>query len=146
MDISIGCHFVFDVPTATHAVVLVEPHVDEEARVVAPRFEVEPAVPLSGYLDRFENHISSRAPFGLVLLFQLAMPSEVPGYVLGVARYRFVKYLVILGLVELPFAVGTVHLGASFIEQRSWVLIAIGGAGIGLTTWAIYTLQKRISG
>lgn len=97
-------------------------------------------------LDRFENHISSRAPFGLVLLFQLAMPSEVPGYVLGVARYRFVKYLLILGLVELPFSIGTVHLGASFIEQRSWTLIAIGAAGIVLTTSAIYMLQKRLSG
>lgn len=96
-------------------------------------------------LDRFENHISSRAPFGLVLLFQLAMPSEVPGYVLGVARYRFLKYVLILGMVELPFSIGTVQLGASFIEQRSWVLIAIGGAGIVLTTWAIYTLQKRLS-
>ena len=96
-------------------------------------------------LDRFENHISSRAPFGLVLLFQLAMPSEVPGYVLGVARYRFVKYLLILGMVELPFAIGTVQLGASFVEQRSWVLVAVGGAGIVLTTWAIYTLQKRLS-
>jgi len=96
-------------------------------------------------LDRFENRISSRAPFGLVLLFQLAMPSEVPGYVLGVARYRFVKYLLILGMVELPFAVGTVQLGASFVEQRSWVLVAVGGAGIVLTTWAIYTLQKRLS-
>ena len=97
-------------------------------------------------LDRFENRISSRAPFGLVLLFQLAMPSEVPGYVLGVARYRFLKYVLILGMVELPFSIGTVQLGASFIEQRSWVLIAIGGAGIVLTTWAIYTLQKRLSG
>jgi len=96
-------------------------------------------------LDRFEDHISSRAPFGLVLLFQLAMPSEVPGYVLGVARYRFVKYLLILGMVELPFAIGTVQLGASFVEQRSWVLVAVGGAGIVLTTWAIYTLQKRLS-
>ena len=36
VDISIGCHFTFDVPTATHAVVLVEPHVEEESRVVAP--------------------------------------------------------------------------------------------------------------
>jgi len=96
-------------------------------------------------LDRFENRISSRAPFGLVLLFQLAMPSEVPGYVLGVARYRFAKYLLILGMVELPFAIGTVQLGASFVEQRGWVLVAVGGAGIVLTTWAIYTLQKRLS-
>jgi hypothetical protein len=25
------------------------------------------------------------------------------------------------------------------------VLVAVGGAGIVLTTWAIYTLQKRLS-
>ena len=55
VDISIGCHFVFDVPTDTHAVVLVEPHVDEVARVIAPQFAVEPAVAMSSYLDRFAN-------------------------------------------------------------------------------------------
>jgi hypothetical protein len=38
-----------------------------------------------------------------------------------------------------------VQLGASFVEQRSWVLVTVGGAGIVLTTWAIYTLQKRLS-
>ena len=96
-------------------------------------------------LDRFENRISSRAPFGLVLLFQLAMPSEVPGYVLGIARYQFLKYILILGMVELPFAIGTVYLGASFLQQRSFLLFTIGAAGIALTTWAIYTLQKRMS-
>jgi uncharacterized membrane protein YdjX (TVP38/TMEM64 family) len=96
-------------------------------------------------LDRFESRISSRAPFGLVLLFQIAMPSEVPGYVLGVARYQFLKYTLILGMVELPFAVGTVYLGASFLERRTSMLLAIGALGIALTTWAIYTLQKRLS-
>jgi uncharacterized membrane protein YdjX (TVP38/TMEM64 family) len=96
-------------------------------------------------VERFENRISSHAPFGLVFLFQLAMPSEVPGYVLGLGRYSFPKYLVILGMVELPFAIGTVHLGASFLEQRTAMLLAIGAAGVALTTWAIYTLQKRLS-
>jgi uncharacterized membrane protein YdjX (TVP38/TMEM64 family) len=96
-------------------------------------------------VDRFEHRISSRAPFGLVLLFQLAMPSEVPGYVLGVARYSFLKYIVILGMVELPFAIGTVQLGASFLERQTVVLLAIGALGIALTSWAIYTLQKRLS-
>jgi uncharacterized membrane protein YdjX (TVP38/TMEM64 family) len=96
-------------------------------------------------LDRFEHRISNRAPFGLVFLFQLAMPSEVPGYVLGVARYALIKYVVILGMVELPFAIGTVQLGASFLQQRTALLIAIGAIGIAATTWAIYTLQKRLS-
>jgi uncharacterized membrane protein YdjX (TVP38/TMEM64 family) len=96
-------------------------------------------------VDRFEHRISNRAPFGLVLLFQLAMPSEVPGYVLGIARYSFWKYIVILGMVELPFAIGTVQLGASFLERRTVLLVAIGALGIALTSWAIYTLQKRLS-
>jgi transglutaminase-like putative cysteine protease len=56
VDISIGCHFLFDVSTDTHAVVLVEPHVDEEARVVDPQFSIEPRIATSSYLDRFANH------------------------------------------------------------------------------------------
>lgn len=103
------------------------------------------ALTSSDALDRFENRISSRAPFGLVLLFQAALPSEVPGYVLGLARYHFFKYLLILGMVELPFAIGTVYLGASFLERRTFMLIGIGAVGIAFTTWAIYTLQKRLS-
>lgn len=103
------------------------------------------ALTSGGALDRFEHRISSRAPFGLVLLFQVAMPSEVPGYVLGVARYAFLKYILILGMVELPFAVGTIYLGASFLEQQTLALVSIGAVGIVLTTWAIYTLQKRLS-
>ena len=37
--------------------------------------------------------ISAKATFPLVLLFQLAVPSEIPGYVLGALRYHFGKYL-----------------------------------------------------
>ena len=96
-------------------------------------------------LDRFENRISVRAPFGLVLLFQVAMPSEVPGYILGLGRYRFSKYVLVLGIVELPFAIGTVLLGASFLERRTLLLLSIGAIGLAFTTWALYTLQKRLS-
>jgi hypothetical protein len=30
-----------------------------------------------------------------------------------------------LGMVELPFAIGTVQLGASFVQQRSYMLLAL---------------------
>jgi uncharacterized membrane protein YdjX (TVP38/TMEM64 family) len=49
-------------------------------------------------LDRFTSRISSRTPFGLVLLFQVALPSEVPGYALGLLGYPLAKYLLALGL------------------------------------------------
>jgi uncharacterized membrane protein YdjX (TVP38/TMEM64 family) len=98
-----------------------------------------------GALERFEQRISTRAPFGLVLLFQIALPSEVPGYVLGLVRYTFAKYLLVLAIAEIPFAVGTVYLGASFLERRTVLLIAIGITGALFCGWAFHALQKRLS-
>lgn len=99
----------------------------------------------SAALARFEDRISTHAPFSLVLLFQLALPSEVPGYVLGLVRYKFPKYVAALGLAELPFAVATVYLGASFLERRTFVLLGLGAAGALFSAWAFHTLQKRLS-
>ncbi|MBI3896180.1 MAG: VTT domain-containing protein [Acidobacteria bacterium] len=95
-------------------------------------------------LERYEDRISHRAPFSLVLLFQLAMPSEVPGYLLGFMRYHFWKYLGALALAELPYALATIYLGASFIEQRKYVLIGVGAAVAAFSGWALYTLHRRI--
>jgi uncharacterized membrane protein YdjX (TVP38/TMEM64 family) len=96
-------------------------------------------------LTRFESRITARAPFGLVLLFQFALPSEIPGYVLGLARYNFGKYLLALGLAELPYAVGAIYLGESVLQRRVMVLVAIGVAGALLAAWALRTLQKRLA-
>jgi uncharacterized membrane protein YdjX (TVP38/TMEM64 family) len=96
-------------------------------------------------LARFENRITARAPFSLVLLFQLAMPSELPGYLLGLVRYRFLKYIAALGIGELPYALGTVYLGESFVERRTTVLLALGVGGALAIAWAIQLLQKRLS-
>ena len=96
-------------------------------------------------LARFEARMSTSAPFGLVLLFQLALPSEIPGYVLGLARYNVFKYLLALGLAELPFAIGTVYLGESFLERRLLTFLALAACGGLLSAWALHTLQKRLS-
>jgi uncharacterized membrane protein YdjX (TVP38/TMEM64 family) len=95
-------------------------------------------------LARYEERISRGTPFGLVLLFQLAVPSEIPGYVLGLARYGLRRYLLVLALAEIPYAVGTVYLGASFLEQRTTVLLGLGAAGILLGLWAFHLLRKRL--
>jgi uncharacterized membrane protein YdjX (TVP38/TMEM64 family) len=95
-------------------------------------------------LTRYEERMSRHAPFGLVLLFQLAVPSEIPGYVLGLARYGLRRYLLVLAIAELPYAVGTVYLGASFLEQRPLVLVGLGVFGILFGVWAIHTLRRRL--
>jgi uncharacterized membrane protein YdjX (TVP38/TMEM64 family) len=102
------------------------------------------ALTSSAALARFEHRLSARTPFGLVLLFQIALPSEVPGYVLGLARYPFAKYLLALSIAELPFAVGTVYLGASFLQRQTTLLIAIGCTGAVLSAAALYRLKRRL--
>lgn len=94
----------------------------------------------------YADRTSRNAPFGLVLLFQLGLPSEVPGYVLGLVRYRFAKYVLALGLAELPYAVATVYLGASVLQRRIPLLLGIGVVVALFSASAFYTLRKRLSG
>lgn len=94
-------------------------------------------------LHRFERRLQRDAPFGLILLFQLALPSEIPGYVLGLTRYRFLKYLLALSIAELPYTVVTVYLGASFIERRSGVILAAAVTLVVLSVGALYIWHAR---
>jgi uncharacterized membrane protein YdjX (TVP38/TMEM64 family) len=81
---------------------------------------------------------------GLVLLFQLAVPSEIPGYVLGLARYGLRKYLMVLALAELPYAVGTAYLGESLLKQRTVLLLGLGALAIFVSAWALHVLRRRL--
>ncbi|MGK2859315.1 MAG: TVP38/TMEM64 family protein [Thermoanaerobaculia bacterium] len=94
-------------------------------------------------LRRYEGRLSQRARFPVVLLFQLALPSEIPGYLLGLLRYPFWLYIGALAIAELPFAAGAVSLGKSFL-RRDWpALAAVGIVGIALTAWAVTAWHRR---
>ncbi len=98
-------------------------------------------------IAKFEEHLSGRAKFIHILLFQAALPSEIPGYVLGILRYRFWIYLAALGIVELPYALGTVYLGASFLERESVTLILVGVVGVlaSVLAYRLYRDRTRSS-
>jgi uncharacterized membrane protein YdjX (TVP38/TMEM64 family) len=81
--------------------------------------------------------------FPTVLLLQFALPSEIPGYLLGILRVRFRIYLAALALVELPYAVGTVLLGESIVQQRAEWLLVLGAAAVGVAAIAAYLLRSR---
>jgi len=99
----------------------------------------------SSAFHRLESRVQSDTPFGLVLLFQIALPSEIPGYVLGLVRYSFPRYLLSLALAELPYTVATVYLGESFVERRSSMVLAVGLAVATLSVGAFYMLRKRLA-
>ncbi|HEX2835074.1 MAG TPA: VTT domain-containing protein [Thermoanaerobaculia bacterium] len=90
-------------------------------------------VKIHGYERRAKRLVSFRH----VLLFQLAVPSEIPGYVLGLAGCRFRTFVIAMALGELPFAVGAVYLGESFLDRNYALLLAIGITGIAFS-WMMF--------
>ncbi len=74
-------------------------------------------VTINGSIAAYRQKLSPKTEFIIVLLFRLAMPAEIPGYVLGTIRYDFWKYLFATALAELPFAMLTVYAGEAFLEK-----------------------------
>ncbi len=105
---------------------------------------VEALLP-AGTLGRYERRIPENPPFGFLVLLQLAMPSEVPGYLLGLLRLPFRRYLAALAIAEAPYAVGTVYLGASFLDRRLPLLIGLGAAGALLMAISVRALHRRLA-
>lgn len=95
-------------------------------------------------LARYESRVGTHAPLGLVILFQLGLPSEVPGYLLGLARYAWTRYLLALAIAELPWAVLTVLLGTTVLERRVPVLVGVGAVAAVLSGAAFVALHRRL--
>jgi uncharacterized membrane protein YdjX (TVP38/TMEM64 family) len=93
-------------------------------------------------LASWESQVSERTRFIHILLFQAVVPSEIPGYVLGILRYRFLLYLTALGITEIPYAVATVYLGESFLKGESTVFILVGMGMIVLATF-LFQIHRR---
>ena len=80
----------------------------------------------------WESQLSERTRFVHILLFQAVVPSEIPGYVLGILRYRFLYYLAALAITEIPYVLGVVYLGESFLKGQSTVFLLLGAAVLAL--------------
>jgi uncharacterized membrane protein YdjX (TVP38/TMEM64 family) len=93
---------------------------------------------------RYEGFVT-RARWPLVLLFQLALPSELTSCILGLAGYPFARYLLIVMFAELPFAAMAVYLGDAFLKQQA---LAFGGtlAAAGALTAIAWRVLRRHTG
>lgn len=90
----------------------------------------------------WERKLSARARFVHILLFQATVPSEIPGYVLGILHYRFSWYLTALAITELPYAIATVYLGESFLEGEGTMFILLGIVIIVLGAFLFRVIKK----
>ena len=96
-------------------------------------------------LAPYEQRIARDTPFGVVLLFQLALPSEIPGYVLGLMQYPLRRYLLALAIAELPYAVGTMLLGEAFVQRRIGLLVSLGAVAALAGVLLARALRRRLT-
>lgn len=71
-----------------------------------------------GKMRTWLSTIDKRVDFGTALVFRVAMPSET-GYIFGIVKYSFYKYMLITLLAEVPFAILTVYAGDQ-LTNSSW--------------------------
>lgn len=100
-------------------------------------------------LEKYEKFLSKRMKFWAVLLFCIAVPSEVPGYLFGGVHYPFLKFVAAIAIAEAIYAVGLVVVGESVaVAKPIPLLAAVGillviGVAAGL---ALRAARKRASG
>ena len=95
-------------------------------------------------IANWRYQVQGRTRFVHILLFQAAVPSEIPGYVLGILRYNFPLYLTALAITELPYALAAVYLGESFLKGQSLVFILLG-IGMILASAFVFQLYRRLA-
>lgn len=93
---------------------------------------------------RYETFFRERARWQTILLFRVALQSELPSYVLGALRYPFPKYLPMMVLAELPYVIFVTYLGQSLIERNGMIFVVALVLGVSLTVVAFRALQREM--
>ncbi len=93
-------------------------------------------------VDSWQNYVHERTKFIHVLGFQAVIPSEIPGYLLGILHYPFLLYLLALGLTEIPYAIAVVYLGDAFLVGRSTVFLLAGAGLIALAAFLLHIYRR----
>jgi uncharacterized membrane protein YdjX (TVP38/TMEM64 family) len=96
-------------------------------------------------IDFYRRRIPADGAFPLILLLQIALPSEIPGYLCGILRVPFRTYALALAIAELPYAIGTVMIGDSLLQQRTGLLLSLGVLGAVISGYALRRLRRRLS-
>ena len=97
-------------------------------------------------LEGYQQFVSKRMRFWQVVLFCIAVPSEIPGYLFGSLHYPFLRFLAAIAIAESIYAIGLIVAGDSLVSARPLrLLVTVGvmiiiAAGAG---WLLRSMRKR---
>lgn len=92
--------------------------------------------------EYYKNGVSAQTNFLTVLIFRLAMPTEIAGYILGTIKYNFTKYLIATTLAETPFAFISVYSSEALLEVNKNKFIFFIFLTIALIGAMLYFFKK----
>lgn len=95
-------------------------------------------------MQAYERRIPRSSSFWTAFLVQLALPSDVLGYVFGLVAYPRGAYFAALLLAELPYAFGTVFLGAAFLDRQYPLLLAAAAVAVAIFAWQWWMHARRL--
>ncbi|MDP3993411.1 MAG: VTT domain-containing protein [bacterium] len=94
-------------------------------------------------LDSWIHKIANQMEFYLVLLFRLATPSET-GYIFGILRYHFWKYLLVTTLAELPYGIFIVYASEAFVNREKEIFFILAAIAVLMVGVLFYLFRKRL--
>lgn len=92
----------------------------------------------------YREKLTTRSQFWFVLLFRLAIPAEIPGYVLGSLRYSFGKYLLATSISEFLVAVIAVYASEALLERNEIFFIFLVIVSVLLFSFLHHIFHKRL--
>ena len=95
-------------------------------------------------LRKYETFFATSAQWRTILLFRIALQSELPSYVLGLVRYPLPRYIPIIMVAEAAFVLLEVYLGAAFLERNVLTFLGVLLTGVVLMVWAWRRLQREM--
>lgn len=99
-------------------------------------------------LHQYQQFVSRRMKFWTAILFCMAVPSEIPGYLLGGLRYPFLKFVGAIAIAEAIYAFGITIAGQSLVASKPLPLIATVAALILMvmvSRWLLHRLKHSKS-
>jgi uncharacterized membrane protein YdjX (TVP38/TMEM64 family) len=93
-------------------------------------------------LEKYQHFVSKRMKFWAVLVFCLAVPSEVPGYLFGGMKYPFWKFIAAIAIAESIYGLGIIVAGESLLEAEPGVVLITIGMMVVIAVAAGFVLRR----
>ena len=97
---------------------------------------------INSYSDIFSR---ARESFNLIILSRFVFPSEIPGYLLGIAKYPFFKYLFATIISEIPYAIVAVYFIDAIINKNITVFLFVGIIWVSAAMTMVKMYKKVVS-